>query len=89
MDSYRLAWPFCRTGRESDPTRIPTAELERRRGAGRGAILTEGAGLTREVRKARVGREIGRWFLWIAAVLLVAEMGLAARFRRSPEEETA
>jgi hypothetical protein len=76
-------------GRESDPTRIPAAELERRRGPGRGAVLSEGTGLTRHVREARVGREIGRWFLWVAAVLLAVEMGLASRFRRTPEEATA
>ena len=30
-------------------------------------------------REARLGREIGKWFLWAAALLLLLEMFLAAR----------
>jgi hypothetical protein len=46
------------------------------------------AGLARQVREARVGREIGSWFLWGAALLLMAEMAVAARFRGTAEEAT-
>jgi len=79
----------CISPRESDPDRADPQELERRFGGERGAVLEGGAGLSREVREARVGREIGRWFLWAAALLLMAEMAIAARFRGAAPDEAA
>jgi hypothetical protein len=79
----------CIASRESDPERVPAEELEQRFGDGHGAVLEGGAVLAREVREARVGREIGRWFLWAAALLLMAEMAVARHFRAASEEATA
>ncbi len=74
--------------RESDLDRVPVDELQDRLGPERGVVLGEEAGLSREVKEARVGREIGRWFLWAAALLLLAEMMVASRFR-APEAAAA
>ncbi len=71
--------------RESDPALLGEDELAARRGVGRGAVLTDAEGVLRVVREDRVGREIGRWFLWAAALFLLAEMLLAARFRTEGE----
>jgi hypothetical protein len=73
---------------ESDLARLPVAELRHRLGPARGAVLQGDAGLAREVKEARIGREIGRWFLWAAALFLLAEMLVASRFR-TPEPEAA
>ncbi len=74
--------------RESDLTRVPATEIGDRYEGARSAVLGSGEGLTREVREARLGREIGRAFLWAAALLLIAEMLLAAR-ARAPVAEGA
>lgn len=74
--------------RESDLARLPVAELRDRLGPARGAVLQGDAGLAREVKEARIGREIGRWFLWAAGLFLLAEMLVASRFR-APEAEAA
>jgi len=65
--------------RESDLARTLPDEIREALGGGRVAVLDAGAPLARRVREARLGREIGRWFLWAAAALLAAEMLLAAR----------
>jgi hypothetical protein len=64
---------------ESDPSRIPADEVQDLLTASRGAVLEGVEGLARQVREARMGREIGHWFLWAAALLLGLEMILAAR----------
>jgi hypothetical protein len=65
--------------RESDLARIDPGEVRDALGGRRAAVLEGGTTLARELREARLGREIGRWFLWAAAALLAAEMLLAAR----------
>jgi hypothetical protein len=65
--------------RESDLARIDPQEVREALGGGRTAVLEGGTTLARELREARLGREIGSWFLWAAAALLAAEMLLAAR----------
>jgi hypothetical protein len=65
--------------RESDPARISPEEVQNALTADRSAVLDSGESAARRVREARVGREIGRWFLWAAALLLALEMFLAAR----------
>ncbi|MBZ0266879.1 hypothetical protein K8I85_01875, partial [bacterium] len=74
---------------ESDPARVPVEELERRYGEGDGAVLDGSAGIERAVKEARIGREIGRWFLWMAALLLAAEMIIAARFGAAARDAAA
>lgn len=74
---------------ESDPARVPIEELEQRYGDGRGAVLEGAAGIERAVKEARIGREIGRWFLWAAALLLAAEMIIAARFAAAARDAAA
>lgn len=71
---------------ESDPTRADAAELEHRLDGLRGGVLTAGPGLGAQVREARVGREIGRYFLWAAALLMLLEMFLASRLRGAGDE---
>ena len=73
--------------RESDLTRSRPEELEERLAA-RGAVLAAGGDAAREIEVARRGREIGRSFLWAAALLLLAESWLARR-PAGAEEETA
>jgi hypothetical protein len=45
--------------------------------------------LERQVREARVGREIGGWFLAAAVLFLGAEMAVAGRAGRTRTEEGA
>ena len=71
---------------ESDPLRIPPDELEERLAGARGAVVESGPGIGSRVKEARIGREIGRAFLWLAALLLLAEMLVASRLRGSAEE---
>jgi hypothetical protein len=71
---------------ESDLTRIPVAEIHDRLEFA-GTVLEGEGELSKQVREARVGREIGRWFLWAAACLLLLEMILAARARMPIAEE--
>jgi hypothetical protein len=66
--------------RESDFTRIAPKEVEESLDA-RGRVLAGGTGAVREIEEARRGREIGRAFLWAAAVLLLLESLLAMRTR--------
>ncbi|GJM43645.1 MAG: hypothetical protein DHS20C21_04870 [Gemmatimonadota bacterium] len=72
---------------ESDLTRVEVAQLEAAFGDV-ASVLEGDAGLARQMREARMGREIGRWFLWAAAALLLAEMFVASRFR-GPAESAA
>jgi hypothetical protein len=74
--------------RESDPERVPATTIRDLLEGVRGAVLASGEGLAHEVREARLGREIGRFFLWAAALFLAAEMVLAARLR-GPLDESA
>jgi hypothetical protein len=71
---------------ESDLTRVPADGVRDRLEGVRSAVLGSGEGLTREVREARLGREIGRFFLWAAALFLMAEMLLASRLRAPAAE---
>jgi hypothetical protein len=64
---------------ESDPSRIAADEVQDLLTGSRSAVLEGAEGLARRVREARIGREIGQWFLWAAALLLGLEMFLAAR----------
>jgi len=73
--------------RESDPTRVPPDAIRDRLEGVRSAVLASGEGLTREVREARLGREIGRFFLWAAALLIAAESVLASRLRAPAPED--
>lgn len=66
--------------RESDFARIDPKEIEESIDA-RGRVLESGTRAVREIEEARRGREIGRAFLWAAAVLLLAESVLAMRGR--------
>lgn len=70
--------------RESDFTRSRPEELEERIAA-RGAVLAANGDAAREIEVARRGREIGRSFLWAAALLLLAETWLARRSRAEGE----
>ncbi|MCA9752357.1 MAG: BatA domain-containing protein [Gemmatimonadetes bacterium] len=74
---------------ESDPERVVPAELEERLASDRGAVLAAGPGVASRVKEARVGREIGRAFLWLAGLLLLAEMLVAARMRGAAQESAA
>jgi hypothetical protein len=65
--------------RESDLARIDPDEVREALGVKRAAVLEGGATLERELREARLGREVGTFFLWAAAALLAVEMLLAAR----------
>jgi hypothetical protein len=71
--------------RESDFARVPPEEIEDRLAA-RGAVVASGGDAAREIEIARHGREIGRAFLWGAALLLLAEAWLARRGRPAAEE---
>lgn len=64
---------------ESDPSRIAPDEVQDLLTGSRSAVLEGAESLGRRVREARIGREIGTWFLWAAALLLGLEMFLAAR----------
>ena len=66
--------------RESDFARISPKEVEESLSA-RGRVLASGARAVREIEESRRGREVGRAFLWAAALLLLAESGLAMRGR--------
>ena len=74
--------------RESDPVRLSAEEMSERIGDGAGAVLEETGTVSRDVREARIGREVGRYFLWAAVLLLLAESLIAARFR-GPAGEAA
>ncbi len=65
--------------RESDLAAAPLSEIESRYAAGSSQVLDGAGDLARQVREARVGREIGGWFLWAAALFLAVEMALAGR----------
>jgi predicted component of type VI protein secretion system len=73
--------------RESDLASIPLEEIERRMGAFASQVLDAAGDLAQQVREARVGREIGGWFLSAAALLLGAEMAVAGRAGRARREE--
>ncbi len=75
--------------RESDLTAIAPEEIERRTKATQSAVLDAAGDLARQVREARVGREIGGWFLGAAALFLAAEMAVAGRSGRARREEPA
>jgi hypothetical protein len=66
--------------RESDFARIAPDEVEASLGS-RGRVLAEGSRVARQIEEARRGREIGRAFLWAAALLLLAESVVAMRAR--------
>ena len=66
---------------ESDPTRLAADIVQERLAGNRGAVLEGRESLGDAVRQARLGREVGRWFLWAAALFLLAEMFLASRAR--------
>ncbi|NNE42985.1 MAG: hypothetical protein HKN12_02140 [Gemmatimonadetes bacterium] len=67
---------------ESDPERVAAADIQTALTGGRSVVLEDGEGIGRALREARVGREIGSWFLWAAALFLLAEMFLAANRSR-------
>ena len=67
---------------ESDPERVPAAEIQAALTGGSSLVLQEDEPIGRALREARVGREIGPWFLWAAALFLLAEMLLAGNRSR-------
>jgi hypothetical protein len=67
---------------ESDLTPLSPEEIARRTRATSSTVLDAAGDLARQVREARVGREIGGWFLAAAALLLGAEMAVAGRSGR-------
>jgi hypothetical protein len=73
--------------RESDLAPIPLEEIEQRMGASASRVLDAAGNLAEQVREARVGREIGGWFLSAAALFLGAEMAVAGRAGRGRREE--
>jgi hypothetical protein len=71
---------------ESDFTRVDPAEIRSRLGANRAVVVSGERMLADELRELRLGREIGRTFLWAAAFLLLAEMIVARRTGHSGTE---
>lgn len=71
---------------ESDPTRVSAESIHEQFASQRGVVLEGRESLIDRVREARLGREIGRFFLWAAGLLLLTEMLLASRVRRSALE---
>lgn len=65
--------------RESDFATLPLAEVESRFAPKQSTVLDAAGNLAEQVRESRVGREIGTYFLWAAAVFLALEMLVAGR----------
>jgi hypothetical protein len=75
--------------RESDLTQLAPEEISSRMRASSSAVLDAAGDLERQVREARVGREIGGWFLAAAVLFLGAEMAVAGRAGRVREGDPA
>lgn len=74
---------------ESNPDRVPLEEIQARFAGGRPLVLDGAGDLAQQVSEARVGREIGSWFLWAAAFFLLAESVLAGRVPRGAPTEAS
>jgi hypothetical protein len=72
---------------EANPARSTPQDVRERLEGGRSVVVEEESDLARELREARIGREIGHFFLWAAAFLLLAEMILALRVRTPVTKE--